>query len=236
MPNDNTDILGGLLGIGAALLGIVVAVIAVVWAIRYQRHQISQNTEWANARGWFYTRSDRALARRWQRPPFDNRSGTASDIFTGPYRGYRCGAFTFSYTESSGKSSYTVYWAIYTVYLAWRLPRLDLKPEAGGEWIERLFGQQDIQFESADFNAAWDVRCDDIRFAYGVVHPQLIEYLMAPGRASFNFRIEGADALSYHRNRLSRDEIFSTLDRIIDIVCQIPRHVWDDYARADLGQ
>ena len=46
-----------------------------------------------------------------------------------------------------------------------------------------------VHFESEDFNRACAVRCADDRFAYDVVHPQMMEWLMT--RDSPRFAIEG---------------------------------------------
>lgn len=44
--------------------------------------------------------------------------------------------------------------------------------------LASAFGKNDIDFESAEFSRNFFVRCESRRFAYAVIHPRMIEFLL----------------------------------------------------------
>lgn len=93
----------------------------------------------------------------------------------------RCGDFRYKVTRSSGKNSSTsTYRFSYViVQLPWRTPALLIRPEGIFDKIAAAFGFDDIDFESAEFSRSFLVKSDNRRFAYDVLHPQMMELLLA---------------------------------------------------------
>ena len=67
------------------------------------------------------------------------------------------------------------------------LPPLTVDPE---NFLERFVGRltdSDIDLESEDFNRAFTVSCPDRKFASDVLHPQMMEYLLAHPHLGWRF-------------------------------------------------
>lgn len=54
-----------------------------------------------------------------------------------------------------------------------------IRPENFFDRIAEVIGFEDIDFESDEFNRAFHVQCSDKKFAYDIVHPRMMEFLLA---------------------------------------------------------
>lgn len=80
-----------------------------------------------------------------------------------------------------------------------RMPDLLIRREGLFDKVAAAFGKNDIDFESAEFSRKYYVRCDSRKFAYDIIHPRMIEFLLAscPGSVDIeNGRICLTDGLS----------------------------------------
>lgn len=85
----------------------------------------------------------------------------------------------YRYTVRSGKHSNTYRFSFLLMRPPWTpLPDLVIRPEHWGDKLMGAIGFDDIDFESEEFSRKFLVKSDDKRFAYGVVHPRMMEYLM----------------------------------------------------------
>jgi hypothetical protein len=92
-----------------------------------------------------------------------------------------CGDFRYRVTRSSGKttSTSTYRFSYLIVHLPWQTPPLVVRPEGVFDKIAGAFGFDDIDFESVEFSRRFYVKSADKRFAYDVLHPRMMEFLMA---------------------------------------------------------
>jgi hypothetical protein len=58
-------------------------------------------------------------------------------------------------------------------------PDLRIRREGFFDTLAHAFGFSDINFESAEFSKRFDVKSSDKKFAYDVIHPKMMEFLMA---------------------------------------------------------
>lgn len=58
------------------------------------------------------------------------------------------------------------------------VPDLLIRREGLFDKIASAFGKNDIDFESAEFSRKYFVKCDSRKFAYDVIHPRMIEFLL----------------------------------------------------------
>ena len=87
-----------------------------------------------------------------------------------------------------------------------------------------MFGYGDINFESAEFSKAFNVRSPDKKFAYDVCNAQMMEYLLA--NRDLSIEIEN-DALALaFASRLSVEEIEASLQRLIEIRSRLPEYLF----------
>lgn len=93
----------------------------------------------------------------------------------------KAGDFTYKVTNGSGKSrSTTTYRFTYIIlHLPWRTPDLLIRREGLFDKVAGAFGFGDINFESAEFSRRFHVRSPDRKFAYDVIDPRMIEFLLA---------------------------------------------------------
>jgi hypothetical protein len=92
------------------------------------------------------------------------------------------GDFHYTTRSGSGKSRSTKTHQFSFVILTLpflRTPELQIRTENFLDKFSGILGFDDIDFESAEFSRRFHVKSSDKRFAYDVVHPQMMEFLMA---------------------------------------------------------
>lgn len=94
----------------------------------------------------------------------------------------RMGDFLYKVTRSTGKSTSTRTYRF--SYLLLRPPfpvpaDLHIRPEGLFDKLAGAMGFDDIDFESDEFSRRYHVKSADKRFAYDVIHPRMIEFLLA---------------------------------------------------------
>lgn len=141
----------------------------------------------------------------------------------------RAGDFRYKVTRSTGKStSTTTYRFSYLiVHPPWDTPPLLIRPEGVFDKLAGMFGFDDIDFESAEFSRRFYVKSSDKRFAYDVLHPRMMEFLLAESPPMLDIE-DGALCLSDGQRRWEpqrfRDEI-----AFVRRFCELwPRHLVKD--------
>jgi hypothetical protein len=92
----------------------------------------------------------------------------------------KAGDFTYKITSGSGKnrSTTTYHFSYVIVHLPWRTPDLLIRREGVLDRIAGVFGFSDINFESEQFSRRFHVRSPDRRFAYDVIDPRMMEFML----------------------------------------------------------
>lgn len=71
-----------------------------------------------------------------------------------------------------------------------------------GRKLLGLVGVRDLQLESEDFNKKFHIRTENDRFAYDILHPRMMEWMLADQRAlSSPFRFERGDLVTWTEGR-----------------------------------
>lgn len=108
---------------------------------------------------------------------------TAYNTMRGPLtiggREFEAIAGDYRYTVSNGKSSTTYHFSYAILRLPFDTPGIALRPERLLDRIEAAVGFSDITFESSEFNKRCCVRSQDKKFAYDVIHPKMMEFLLS---------------------------------------------------------
>ena len=89
-----------------------------------------------------------------------------------------------------------------------------------------MFGYQDINFESAEFSKAFNVRSPDKKFAYDVCNAAMMEYLLANRDLSVELENE-AIALAFS-SRLAAEQIELNLQRLVEIRSRLPEYLFNN--------
>ena len=93
----------------------------------------------------------------------------------------RAGDFRYRVTRNSGKSrrTSTYRFSYLIVHPPWQTPPLLIRREGVFDKLASAFGFDDIDFESDEFSRRFYVKSTDKRFAYDVLHPRMMEFLLA---------------------------------------------------------
>lgn len=86
----------------------------------------------------------------------------------------------FRYVTGSGKQRQVHHRSYVLIRPVWHgLPDLEIRTEHLFDKIGDALGFDDIDFESEEFSRKFMVKSGDKRFAYAVVHPRMMEFLIA---------------------------------------------------------
>jgi hypothetical protein len=191
-------------------------------ARRRHRAKAARMREFADEVGWHYRELDKGLIPvRYLGTPF--RTGTerkASHVLSGTYR--ERGLFAFEYSYRAKNSTYR--FTVVTVALPASGPTLEVSREHLGHKVLNLAGRRDLQLESDEFNSAFRVDTSDDRFAYAVLHPRMMEFLLANGQLPFRF--ERGDLLTWHQHPIEPAHVPGMADYLSDVLDRVPGFVW----------
>ncbi len=139
----------------------------------------------------------------------------------------KMGDFTYKVTRQTGKSSSTTTYrfSYLIVHLPFGgIPDLLIRREGLFDKLSGAFGFDDIDFESAEFSRKFHVKSPDKRFAYDVIHPRMMEFLLAGEPPTVD--IEGARCcLSDGQRRWEPAEFEQVLEWILRFLKLWPEHV-----------
>ena len=146
-----------------------------------------------------------------------NNDGLPIDAFIHRWKTRR----TESYTDSEGRSRTRTVTenhseVVTAVNLPFSLPMLSIE----GGW-----GGDKVRFESEEFNDRFTVRTSAPKFAYDVIHPRTMEWLMAdppPG-----FKIEG-QVMQFSVSQHDTEQIGACADFAHAFFARVPSFVWKD--------
>lgn len=176
-----------------AILGFLffaaIVVALIVWGQQQAAARRAELAALAAKRGWrFDDDDDGDFAEQHDRfALFDvGRSRRIFNTLRGPHA-VRVGqlaiqAGDYRYTTGSGKHQRTHRLSYLMATLPVRLPadaHLVIRPEHFGDTLGAMVGFDDIDFESEEFSRRYFVKSNDRKFAYAVIHPRMMEYLLA---------------------------------------------------------
>ncbi len=134
-------------------------------------------------------------------------------------------------TDSKGrKTTHYHYFGIVFVEVPLRMSEVRIRREGWFDKIAGALGFDDIDFESAEFSRRFHVASDDRRFAYDLIHPRAMEYLMSTDKYSWEF--EGGVIALYQSGTFKIEAIRPAIMTAIGFIKHIPPHLWADRGTA----
>lgn len=112
---------------------------------------------------------------------------------------------------------------------AW-LPDIDIHRENVLTLLGDKLGLKDIEFESEEFNRAFQVKAKDRKFAFELVDARMMQWLLSCD-PRFGFEVHGKAVLGYSR-RLKPDEMLPLIATLKEFKERVPRLVWTNYGPA----
>ena len=132
-------------------------------------------------------------------------------------------------TDSKGNrsKSYSRFSVAVVDIEAW-LPDLAVHREDVMTLIADKVGLKDIEFESEEFNRQFQVKAKDRKFAFELIDPRMMQWLLTCDR-NFGFELHGRAILIYS-HRLRPHEMLPLIGSLKEFRDRIPKLVWTNYA------
>lgn len=217
----------------AVLAGVVLAFIALwAWDMSvHGRHQRAMLRFARHIEGWEYAPTAPQYRGRFHAFPFGvGRDARAIDLVRGPFSGFSCASFTHQYEEGKeDEIQFPSTWQIDMVELPYPLATVDILPDDLLAKFVKLLGGQDIDFESAAFNARWRVKAGDARYAHDIVHPRMMERLLWFDAEGMAIRIEGAAVYAWAVERRGPEDLARRLSVLTAVARLIPEFVYREF-------
>lgn len=167
---------------------------------------------------------DRRYARNVLYGAVDGRAVTAFDFF---WEEDRRDSKGHRHTTTHSFSAVVVDLPISTV-------ELYIRPEGLFDKLAGWVGFDDIDFESDEFSRKFMVKCADKRFAYDVIHPRMMEFLL--GRGGLSYEMERDSLCVRSDSRYKPEQVESMIRHSFQFVDLLPRHLVKDRQSLEGGE
>jgi hypothetical protein len=142
----------------------------------------------------------------------------------------KMGDFKYKVTSGSGKNRRTRTYRFSYLILHMPfpdMPALIIRREGLFDRVAGFFGYGSISFESAEFNKRFYINGDDKKFAYDVIHPRMMEFLMATNPPTIDIE-NGRLCVSDGRTRWSPEQFRGHIEWVKQFFEHWPAHVKHD--------
>src|SRR5688572_9636987 len=156
------------------------------------------------------------------------RARRASNVLRGRRGATNWELFDYRFTTGGGKNKKTHRYGIAAATVPVRFRNMTLRPEGVFDKVASLAGFDDINFESEEFSRRYHVSCDERKFAYDVIHPQMIEFLLRCPRRHWQLR--GHVVLLHKSGSFDAREMEEMLGMVDGFLERIPAYVREDVA------
>ncbi|WP_067537849.1 hypothetical protein [Nocardia crassostreae] len=132
----------------------------------------------------------------------------------------------YRYTTKNDKSTVVHHWQFVALAMPAPRPWLSVSRDTGSGLFSRR-GRKGLLLESQEFNERFRIDTGSERFAYDVLNPRTMEWLLADIRANtVGFRFEGQWAITVRAGRLRPEEVLFYADFLNDVIGLVPDFVW----------
>jgi hypothetical protein len=101
-----------------------------------------------------------------------------------------------------------------------------IRPENFFDKIAAAFGFEDIDFESAEFSRKFYVQSSDKKFAYAIIHPRMMEFLLQ--NPSWTIQLHRQTLLATKGSLLTVEGFREGIDFVGSFFKQVPEFVWQE--------
>ena len=209
---------------------IIVSVILIIHALAIQRRK--KIAAYAQTQGWsFSPDKDKKMEKHYAAFKCLRRghSRYALNIMHGRRNGRDVTAFDYHYVTGHGKNRRVHHFSTLILKSPLRLKPLYLRPENIFDKMTDFFGFNDIDFESAEFSRKFYVKAEEKRWAYDIIHPRMMEFLMESPK--FHIQFDSAHIMARRSKRFNEQDFDDAFVLIQGILSRIP-----DYLRQQQGE
>jgi hypothetical protein len=209
------------------LILIVVLVIVFIILSTYinsQRRKVL--IAWAHKRGLtFNSQRDSSFGRLF--PDLEclhrGHSRYARNVMKGELNGNTITAFDYHYTTGHGKNRSHHNFSALILHSPLPLRPLFIRRENVFDKVTEFLGMDDIDFESAEFSRKFYVKAEDKRWAYDVIHPRMMEYLLSA--PSFSVQFDFTNIIAWRNRRFGPTEFEQAAVLINGILKRLPTYL-----------
>ncbi len=200
-------------------------------AYRARKHQVAMR-DFALMHGWTYQKRSSVWARKMRSFPFGQGTHRRDlAVLSGTFNKMPCATFVHEYeTRTDERKSATQVWQVTAISLPFPLATVDIIPDDMVAKVAKLLGGQDIDFESAEFNAKWRVKAGNSKYAHDIVHPRMMERLNKYDARGLAIRVEGDVVLAWQAGRQPNDSLARRLGVLTSVARLIPEFVYREFA------
>jgi len=212
---------------GFILLAILAVGALIAFAIYSSAKRRKELAAWAQARGLRFSREKvRDMDDRY--PEFKclrrGRSRYAFNVMTGDLQGLPITAFDYHYVTGSGKNRRVSHFSALIAHSPLPLKPLFIRREHTFDRVTEFLGWDDIDFESAEFSRKFYVTSPDKRWAFDVIHQQMMEYLLAAPKYSLQF--DSANVIAWKSSRFKGPGFDEALSLIKGMLDRLPEYLF----------
>lgn len=132
-------------------------------------------------------------------------SHKACNIMSGNKEGFYTDIFDYQYTTGSGKNRTTHSVSVCVFKVPERFQTLHIRPENFLDKIAGAIGFDDIDFESKEFSSRFYVKSNDRKFAYDIIHPGMMSFLLGFSNTP-RIEITGPYCAFYYEARIAPEK------------------------------
>jgi hypothetical protein len=210
-------------------------VLAAWWAWRMKKLRREAFGAFAKQYGLQYSPADPFGLLNYAFGLFQKGDGRGvENVLWGAWQGLPAKCFDYWYytesTDSNGNRSRSYsHFSGVVVDVALGLPPITIERENFFTRLGDHLGLRDIDFESEQFNRAFNVKAQDREFAFKIVDARMMHFLLTT--EGFNYEAVGPWLLVYTKRR-KPTELVPLLGTAKGFHDQIPRLVWNEYGTA----
>lgn len=147
----------------------------------------------------------------------------AYNMISGTLHGIKFIGFDYHYQTGSGKNRQQHFFSAVILKSPILLKPLLIRPENLLDKVGAALGFDDINFESAEFSRKFFVKSPDKRWAYDIIHPRMMEYLLASPVFSIQFGL--AYVIAWRDRRFECADFEAAAQIVKGIFDRIPEYV-----------
>lgn len=211
------------------ILFILIAIGAIILSVWFSRQRAKEWLEFSTQHGFnYFSKDTEDLPSRYSDFNLFNQghSRKAYNVCTGANHGIKLCLFDYQYTTGSGKNQQTHYRTVLITDKRFLFQPLDIRPENIFDKIGAAIGFDDIDFESAEFSRRFYVKSPDKKFAYDIIHPRMMEFLLETKNLTIEAR--GTEVLFHHGKQLKMAELEILIMEAEGFYKQIPDYMLKD--------
>lgn len=174
---------------------LALVIVLAIHSHKQEKERTAKLAQFAAGREWYFEPEKvRDFDEKYSDFDFFRRGGNryASNILSGRHQEFEVEVFDYHYethsTDSKGRrQTHHHRFSVAVLDAPFPLKNLTIRPEGIFDKLSAAFGWDDIDFESAEFSRRFHVQSEDRRWAYDVIHPRTMEYLLGCPAYEFHF-------------------------------------------------